>query len=768
MAGVSRPFSELFGGRPGDGDIASLARAAARAGYAVLPIRPGTKHPLCTLTANQARTADKRAAEAARDAGRRNWERVRHACGKDHATTDPIVAHRVFKRLAEEHPDLNIAAEISASRMLVVDADTAGELTSFTSLWAGEERDESLVLAAPTVRSPGELGPDGTWKHSHGGHYYFLLDDDDDLGDLGGTVSIPIGTDDDNQAQLKIAGYVLLPPSTRPEGTYVMASDAHPAPAWLVERVQLYLTERRVTRQHRADRCLDADDTLTLEQAALAWSSVLEPRGWSLSYKVDRCGCEIWTAPGEHASPKSATAHDPGCGQFDTADGFLHLWTDNPGPELAASGVRTFSKIQVVAWSDHGGDMGTAMRELGMSRETGPGPTVLTKTDRQALREVQEGGYTTGSSGGDENNPDAEDYGPPNEADELDPIGELLAELIPACELDSIPAPVPLVDGILDRNSLVRVIGTSGHGKSFFMIDLSAHVALGAAWNGHECAQGVVVYMVAEGVAGIRARVRAWEQHHGAELGHSVLFLPRAVQVMNQTDWLVWVAAMARLRPALIVLDTQARVTVGANENEAKDMGVVVDRADLLRNETGACVSLIHHKGRQGEHGRGSTAVPAALDAEISVTKQGKSRITVLSEKQKDREDFSPISLELTSVGESAVLVGVGTDKPFEQTEVDENSTLRDRVAKWLHLTFRHGNGATKAEVWGAVRERDRGPNGKPMSRSKFYEAWSKLEGEEVIISEETDAGKRWSLDLAEAVRLGMEPAAGGSSDGEL
>jgi hypothetical protein len=764
---TARPFAELFGGRPGDGDIASLARAAARAGYSVLAIKPGTKQPLCMLTANQAKAADKHVAQAAKEAGKRNWERVRHPCGKDHATTDPAIAHRVFKRLAQFHPDLNVAVEVYRSRVLVVDADTIEQLRSFTSLWAAEEHEPALVNAAPTVRSPGEMGPDGAWKHSDGGHFWFLLDDDTDLGDIGNTVSIPIGMDANNQAQLKISGYVLVPPSTRPEGEYRMASDAHSAPAWLVERVQLYVTERRITRVHRADRCLDAGDTIALAQAATSWSAMLEPRGWSLSYKVDRCGCEIWTAPGEHASPKSGTFHDSGCGQYDTADGFGHVWTDNPPEGLAASGLKTFSKIQFVAWSDHGGDMGTAMRELGITRERSE-PTVLPKTDRERLEEIKSLEPAPEPGNGPENDDDPQDVeNVPDQSDDPDPVDALLAELIPASELDNIPPPVPLVDGILDRNSLVRVIGTSGHGKSFFMIDIAGHVSLGTAWQGRDCTQGNAVYMVAEGVGGIRARVRSWEAHHGVKLEHRVMFLPRAVQVMNQTEWMVWVAAMARIRPALIVIDTQARITVGANENEAKDMGVLVARAELLRAETGACVVLVHHKGRQGDHGRGSTVVPAALDAEISVTKQGKRRITVLSEKQKDREDFSPISLDLVTVGESAVLIAAGTDQPFEETGVNENSSIRDRVAKWIHVTFSKGFGATKPEVWNVVHERDRGPNGKPMAKSKFYEAWAKLEAEGVLIVEDTEAGKRWMLDLVEAVRLGLDTTGNGSSDSE-
>jgi hypothetical protein len=54
------------------------------------------------------------------------------------------------------------------------------------------------------------------------------------------------------------------------------------------------------------------------------------------------------------------------------------------------------------------------------------------------------------------------------------------------------------------------------------------------------------------------------------------------------------------------------------------------------------------------------------------------------------------------------------------------------------------------------------------MSRSKFYEAWADLEGAEVLVCEETEAGKRWSLDLSEAVRLGLHETGNGSSEDEI
>lgn len=768
-------FASLFGGNRESSDIVGIAVHAVRAGYAVVAVKPGTKHPACTLTDRQRATADREAAHAARERGHKHWEQIKHPCGRAHAITDDKVAARVFKRLVDKQPDLNIGAEIGASRCVVVDADTVEELRSFTELWAQRENLPELADAAPTVRSPGvmrlETDEAGAkvenWVHKGGGHYWFSLPEHIDLTGAGTSKAMKIGAREVKASLMFRDQLVLVPPSVRAEGPYTMASDLQPAPAWLIDELLLHIAGHTLRTEQQRERALSGDSPIEAWAAITAWDDMLARHGWTTSGRIDNCGCEIWTRPGDWSSPKSATAHEPGCLKFEDTSGFLHLWTDNPPAEL--TGAKDWSKLQFLAAMEYGSTNTEAIREtirdLGITSEHSD-PTVLGKSDREVYEGLSEPSGTTDhehDSATDHEHDSATDEDP--KPQDVDPIDALLAELISAGDLDKIPKPVPLIDGILDRNTLVRIIGTSGHGKTFVMIDIASHIALGLPWLGRECSQGNVVYMVAEGVSGIRARVRSWESLHKTELGGRAKFLPRAVQVMNQNEWLIWVAAMARIRPTLIVIDTQARITVGANENDAKDMGVLVDRAELLRAKTGACVALIHHKGRQGDHGRGSTVVPAALDVEISVTKQGRSRITVVSEKQKDREDFSPISLDLVSEGESAVIVAAGTDKPFERSGVDEKSPIRDRVAKWVHLTFRHGNGATKGEVWTVVKERDRGPEGKPMSRSKFYEAWGRLEADEVLLCEETDAGKRWTLDLAEAIRLGLDTASSGSPE---
>lgn len=762
--GSARRFVSLFGGAREHSDLVGIAKAACKEGYAVIAVKPRSKEPMCTLTSKARKAADKMAAHAARESGSKHWERVTHPCGRNHSITDPVVAERVFKRLLDTFPDLNIGLEVGASRLLVVDADTEAEVRAFVRLWAEREGIPELAQSAPTVRSPGVLraaGEDGEeiWTHKNGGHFWFLLPDGVEFTHAKAP-SMKIGIGEVKATLMFRDQLVLVPPSVRDEGPYTMASDIQPAPAWMIEALHSHVAGEALKREKGRQKALDGNDPIQAWAAGVPWDSILSRYGWTTSGRPDSCGCEVWTRPGDWSNPKSATAHEVGCSTIPITGGVLRIWTTNPPPELEG-GRENWSKLQVIAAYEYGGDITDAMRGLGLLSERSDGePTIIRAHDLARLEEIKRESEARAEAHRDdaEEAEEAEEDAD-QEADEEtdpDPIDALIAELIPASELGNIPPPVPLVEGILDRNSLTRVIGTSGHGKTFVMLDLAAHVALGRPWLGRECAQGLVVYMVAEGVAGIGLRVAAWESHHGVALGDRALFLPRPVQVMSQLDWLVWVAAMERLKPAMIIMDTQSRITVGADENAVKDMGVLVERADLLKDKTGACVVLVHHKGRQGDHGRGSTVVPAALDTEISVTRQGTSRITVLSEKQKDREDFAPISLELTKVGDSAVLVQPGTAQPFESNEINENSSARDRIAALVYRTFHDGLGATKSEIKTVVLSNDRGPRGKPMGKQAFYNAWSQLEGDGALVVIDTDAGKRWVLSEAEASRLGL------------
>jgi hypothetical protein len=264
------------------------------------------------------------------------------------------------------------------------------------------------------------------------------------------------------------------------------------------------------------------------------------------------------------------------------------------------------------------------------------------------------------------------------EADQLSRIDQLRAALLDSDALDDLPAPEPVIDGILYRNSLAWLHGKPGHGKSFIALDWAGCVSVGLPWQGCVVASGTVLYVIAEGVTGLRQRVRAWEDYAGHRI--TVLFLPVAVQFFSAIDVAAVIQVAVEMQPSLIVIDTQARVTVGADENSAKDMGLFVAAADKLRAATKACVLVVHHESRAGENMRGSTALEGAANTQVKVTKDG-SLLTVENPKQKDAPEFESIQLRLVSRLESAVIQGqdaAGAAAELSASEQQVIDTLRD------------------------------------------------------------------------------------------
>jgi hypothetical protein len=242
-----------------------------------------------------------------------------------------------------------------------------------------------------------------------------------------------------------------------------------------------------------------------------------------------------------------------------------------------------------------------------------------------------------------------------------DAVEAMLAEMLTLGQLKDRPPPRPLIKGLLNLDSEAWLIGAPGCRKSFVALDMACHVAAGWPWQGLKVERGTVVLIAAEGAGGLGKRVRAWEATHGP-LPDGVHVLPRPVQAGDRAAWAVLVEAAGRLLndgPGLVVLDTQARVTVGLDENDATDMGHYVLAVNAIKRRTGACVLTVHHTGRKGGDARGSSAIDGAQDTELKVEKvDGEGlRGRLLVEKQKDLDERAPMDLVFTSV-----VVGVDED----------------------------------------------------------------------------------------------------------
>src|SRR5690349_20858568 len=81
-------------------------------------------------------------------------------------------------------------------------------------------------------------------------------------------------------------------------------------------------------------------------------------------------------------------------------------------------------------------------------------------------------------------------------------------------QLFELPEPEWLVDRMLTTNSLAVLFGP-GSAKSFAAVGIALSIATGHQWASKPVKKGRVIYVVGEGVGGIKKRVAAWKKHHG-------------------------------------------------------------------------------------------------------------------------------------------------------------------------------------------------------------------------------------------------------------
>ena len=359
--------------------VAKFIRRLAEAECSVMFVLPGSKLP-ADMRSPQRRTADDRAAQqAARDAGRRDWARVKSPAGLVLATTDVDILDgylaRYVKVFESRYPDgvpVNLAVEVGGSGLVVIDCDTAAQMQRWYEAAmldcpevAGIDPD-----TAPTVRSPGQRDAvTGEWAHSDGGHFWFTVPDGVTLPAGPASLGAMSWAGDDGFAVMWDRRYVLIPPSVRAEGAYAVDSGTvYPLPDWLAESLTR-AGEARAERAARSQTRVHGGDAVKRWGAQTTWVEILAPTGWVATGKTDGCGCETWTAPGVHANAKSATAHEPGCTFNDSADPHLQVWTDHdaePFEHWRSGGEASFSisRLQAVASIHYGHDLGAAMTDL--------------------------------------------------------------------------------------------------------------------------------------------------------------------------------------------------------------------------------------------------------------------------------------------------------------------------------------------------------------------------------------------------------------------
>ena len=663
MMGATDILRSALGDLPESADITEVnhlaARALVRAGLAVVIIRPLSKQPACILSADQAKQADLEAKHRAREAGNPNWERARHDCGVSHAITDPRDLNRArVKAFLAHGANLAIALGRGTTRMIAVDLDTAEQVRAFRADWraaTGEELTEPL-----TVTSPGQLratvGGEQIWVHKGGGHMWFTVPDDAQLPEHPGKYTAPSGW-----VAMYGSGYVLVPPSVRPEGRYRLTGPVLEAPSWLLEAIRAGAAQQATRERPERDQTIPTE--IDQWAAATPWAKLLRAAGWQPTGEIDTCGCPTWTRPadpihGPAANLKSATAHDPGCGLYDTTLGHgpLHVWTD----AVDFGGQRTVTKLGFVAWTWHGGDTTAAMRALGITPKVplpppdelgpfdpGPGAAAAgtspangtSPQGQRTLAELEAAIVRTWNVLQEVKQRTRRAYPETREERALAELDKLraredartmwlqeqLAErnldqfLVDGDDLDILDVP-PLISGVLPRESYALLTGRDGAMKTFIALDWALSVATAQPWHNtpvHPIPDRPrVLFMVGEGQLGFRKRVRAWKAAHQVDtLDGNFTALFRRINFFADPAGVDWLCQTVRDGGYGLVVIDHLRLISGGADGNSSDMGVVVDRIkDLVEATVGGSVLVIAHTDKTDTDTRGYSGIEDDAD----------------------------------------------------------------------------------------------------------------------------------------------------------
>lgn len=234
-------------------------------------------------------------------------------------------------------------------------------------------------------------------------------------------------------------------------------------------------------------------------------------------------------------------------------------------------------------------------------------------------------------------------------------------ELLQAGAFIARPAPGWIIKNLIPRADLIVLYGESGSGKTFVILDITMAIARGVPWRGLKVKAGRVVYIAAEGGGGFRNRLKAYGMQHGVDLSTLPFYVIHAAPnfLMKEDVAEVAKAIKASAGADIIVVDTFAQVTPGANENAAEDMGRALRHARMMSDATGATVIMVHHSGKDASKGaRGWSGIRAAADAELEVVRDGDQR-ALRTTKQKDGDDsaqwgfrLEPVTIDLDEDGD--------------------------------------------------------------------------------------------------------------------
>lgn len=203
--------------------------------------------------------------------------------------------------------------------------------------------------------------------------------------------------------------------------------------------------------------------------------------------------------------------------------------------------------------------------------------------------------------------------------------------------------PIPwTVENVAAPGMVVVWYGAGGTLKTYALLDMLVHVALGLEWVGFAVTAGPALIVDEEsGPRRLRRRLGEVMRQHGADAGLNLAFVSlSALNLRDDRDAAHLEALVAQLRPSVVLVDALIDVTPGADENASGDVQPAFNVLRRIAEAHDTSFHVIHHANKAGGY-RGSTAIRAAVDLMVLVERvKGSDRVTLATDKTRDTEPF--------------------------------------------------------------------------------------------------------------------------------
>lgn len=377
------------------------------------------------------------------------------------------------------------------------------------------------------------------------------------------------------------------------------------------------------------------------------------------------------------------------------------------GPELVANPAACRARFVIVTDDD---DTGT--KRIGTIRETFTQlglqlPDVLTpRRGKDVTEHLDNGGTFTVGDG-------------PDDMQTSRPTSRL-GRAFTLSDLDEMPPLRSLIRDWYNTPAACVLVGPWGLGKSALVLSQALSVATGMPFLGKDTKQTRVLYVVGEGVRGLRPRVRGWRQTwgHNGTPRHvpEDMFTMRTDLPHGLADAATWDELAHECYSegyGFVVLDTLSSLAPLADET--KDAARIMAGLNKVAEHAQATVVLVHHTGHSKEaqdRVRGGSQLEANAD-EVHVLGKAEPNgdvITVTRKKVKDGPSGHKHYLrrltvplldntgrpELDEYGEQRTTVTVEHARPDDVT-----LPIAARVVDYLSMCVPDGD--TRARIAAAI-----------------------------------------------------------------